>query len=199
MPPKETIKKDFTKDWPNAQEIPEELSVEFTTMSEPLMQQAFLLAQKQNEKQKESGIRAVVSVMKLKDGTIVTGMAGELEDTDGVTWHEKEGRCARYDGGSGTANADYDSCPGCRHTAHSERSALRKAIRDYGEGAVKDAEIYLYGHWWACTPCMEAIAKAGVSRIYLLKNARDIFDRSLPNHEEARTAFEQEWKERLST
>jgi hypothetical protein len=139
-----------TLGWPEHVTVPAGLEIKFVDMENPFMQKAFLHMVAHAEKQKTLGIRPVTSVIKANDGALIYGVVGELEDEDDVTWHEKEGRCARYQAGSATANSDYDSCPGCRHDRHSERAATRKALRDKAD--IVGAELYMYGQWWHASP-----------------------------------------------
>lgn len=177
--------------WPEHVTVPDGLEIRFTDMENPFMQKAFLHMVKHAELQKALGIRPVTSVIRTKDGALIYGVVGELEDENDVTWHEKEGRCARYQAGSATANSDYDSCPGCRHDRHSERAAVRKALRDGVD--LTDSELYMYGQWWACEPCMNAVRDAGIPVLYVLKDSRPLFDRAVEGQKENRKAFEDSW------
>ncbi|MBI4133149.1 hypothetical protein HY478_00895 [Candidatus Uhrbacteria bacterium] len=68
----------------------------------------------------------------------------------------------------------YWLCPGCaRPQNHSEPLALKNA-RSHGHDT-KDADLYLYGHWWCCEPCWRAITEAGVRNVYLVEGATELF------------------------
>jgi tRNA(Arg) A34 adenosine deaminase TadA len=185
-----------TLGWPEHVTVPAGLEIKFVDMENPFMQKAFLHMVAHAEKQKTLGIRPVTSVIKANDGALIYGVVGELEDEDDVTWHEKEGRCARYQAGSATANSDYDSCPGCRHDRHSERAATRKALRDKAD--IVGAELYMYGQWWACEPCMTAVRDAGIATLYVLADSRPLFDRAVEGQKENRKNFEEKWGNMLA-
>ena len=51
----------------------------------------------------------------------------------------------------------YELCKGCDYPNHAEAKALWDAIEPEG------ATLYLFGHTYACEPCKEACAKAGVT------------------------------------
>lgn len=191
-PPRNTL------GWPAHVAVPEMLTVGHVDMAHPMMRRAFEHAMKHQELQSASGMRAVTSTLVAHDGTIVMGVAGELCDTvpdtskDDITYHAETGKCDRM---QSDGNVDYDKCPGCRHDRHSERSAVHKALRDGMD--LKDAEIYLYGQWWVCEPCAQRAVTAGVRTIYLLPNARELFDRSQPGQAERLAAFQSEWSKKI--
>lgn len=58
---------------------------------------------------------------------------------------------------------------------HCEPSLL-KAARDAGE-ETRGADIYMYGHWWFCKQCWDALIAAGIGDAHLLENAHEIFSR----------------------
>jgi deoxycytidylate deaminase len=180
--------------WPAHVAVPDGLSIKTAEMTHPMMQQAFLHAMKHQALQVASGMRAVTSTLVAKNGTITMGVAGELCDTvpdasmDDITYHAQTGKCDRV---QSDGNVDYNKCPGCRHDRHSEQCAVHKALRDGVN--LTDSEIYLYGQWWVCEPCSGKAVHAGVKTIYLLPNARDLFDRSAPGQAERLRVFQDEW------
>ena len=67
----------------------------------------------------------------------------------------------------------YQLCSHCVERNHTESDAMRNAKR---EGAnIANAEIYIFGHWWACAPCREKVRAAGITKIYLVENAAELF------------------------
>jgi deoxycytidylate deaminase len=180
--------------------VPTNIELGEATIEHPDMRMAFEHAMKHQRAQAASGMRAVTSVLVARSGERILGVAGELtnhvdghedELVDDLTWHAKYGRCDRVqlDG-----NVDYDKCPGCRHDRHSERSVVRKALRDGVD--LTDAEIYLYGQWWICESCANAAHAAGVRKIYLLPKAYELFDRSREGQAERLAAFQKENSDR---
>lgn len=70
----------------------------------------------------------------------------------------------------------YWLCPGCsscRH--HAESRAVKDAVSHHPSAA--GADLYLYGHWWCCKPCWDAMIKAGIKDVYLVEGADGLFKR----------------------
>lgn len=162
-------------EWPAR--VPEGLNVRFASMDDTFMQKAFLYAYKNTF----GTMTTTSSVVVLHDEIIGRGING-----DG--FHVREQKCLRI---GGTVGQDYESCPGCHPDNHSERVALREA--QVTRTSLKNAELYLYGHWWSCEPCMRAILNADIKTIYILENSRPLFDRSLDGQKEKRKEFEEKW------
>lgn len=59
----------------------------------------------------------------------------------------------------------YELCEGCQYTNHAEIEALVEAQED-----ALEADLYLYGHTYACTPCIEALDTAGITNIHIKDN-----------------------------
>jgi deoxycytidylate deaminase len=177
--------------WPTHVAVPEGLTIAVVDMNHPHMHRAFLHAMQHQQLQEKSGMRAVTSTLVARDGTVIMGVAGELCDTvhdnskDDVTFHAETGRCDRM---QSDGNVDYNKCPGCQHDRHSEQSAILKARRDGID--LTGSEIFLYGQWWVCEPCSAKAVAAGVTKIYLLPNARELFDRTQAGQTERLTEFQ---------
>ena len=69
----------------------------------------------------------------------------------------------------------YDLCDLHLAPGHSEVMTL-KNTRDAGEDPA-GADLYMYGHWWACEPCWTALLEAGVRDVYVLDDAHERFSR----------------------
>ncbi|OGZ02094.1 MAG: hypothetical protein A2946_02885 [Candidatus Liptonbacteria bacterium RIFCSPLOWO2_01_FULL_53_13] len=68
----------------------------------------------------------------------------------------------------------YWLCPGCASPAqHSEQVVIRNARVKNSDS--READIYLWGHWWCCKPCWDAIIAAGVRNVYLAEGAERSF------------------------
>lgn len=187
-----------TLGWPAHVRVPDRLRIKAAEMTHPMMQRAFIHAMKHQALQAASGMRAVTSTLVAKNGTITLGVAGELCDTvtdasmDDITYHAQTGTCDRM---QSDGNVDYNKCPGCKHDRHSEQCAILKAVRDGVDLA--DSEIYLYGQWWVCEPCSGKAVEAGVKTIYLLPNAKELFDRGTPGQTERLRLFQDEWSMKI--
>ncbi|OGY73937.1 MAG: hypothetical protein A3H61_02015 [Candidatus Jacksonbacteria bacterium RIFCSPLOWO2_02_FULL_44_20] len=67
----------------------------------------------------------------------------------------------------------YNLCPECIEENHTEADALRNA-RLAGVDT-ENGEMYIFGHWWACESCWDKVRSAGITKIYLVKRAREMF------------------------
>jgi len=77
--------------------------------------------------------------------------------------------CPRVLNGSKTGQ-DYHYCKEvCLQTGHSEVTSTNDA-KISGQDA-KDADLYLYGHWWCCKNCWDTMIEAGIKNVYLVENA----------------------------
>lgn len=69
----------------------------------------------------------------------------------------------------------YDLCALHDAPGHAERMVLQEATRLGIEP--RGADVYLYGHWWACEPCWSAMIQAGVRDVYVVDDAHEWFSR----------------------
>ncbi|MEA1929595.1 MAG: deaminase [Patescibacteria group bacterium] len=76
----------------------------------------------------------------------------------------------------------YWLCPGCStHHQHAESRAARAASmvgRD-----LSAARLYLWGHWWCCAPCWQAILDAGIGEVCLTEGGHILFNRKHPDNQ----------------
>lgn len=97
---------------------------------------------------------------------------------NGSTYHETNG-CERVRQGIPTGQK-YELCEGCHPKNHGEPKALADAV---GKGAdTFGADLYLWGHWWCCEPCWNAMIKAEIRNVYLLENSQILFNREAPGN-----------------
>lgn len=89
----------------------------------------------------------------------------------GANYHGPEG-CERKKRGIPTGQR-YDLCKWCGHENHSERRAVEDA-RAQGHDT-NGADVYMWGHWWCCEPCWDAMIKAGIKNVYLLEGSESLF------------------------
>lgn len=72
----------------------------------------------------------------------------------------------------------YWLCPGCStHHDHAESGAVRDALAKSGREAVQGADVYLYGHYWCCKPCWDAMIAGGIRDVYVVERADELFGR----------------------
>ncbi len=158
---------------PNAQKIeypymPDEATIEYTNMDNLFMQMA-------REYAKRFSLDKVMpnSSIIVRDGAIV-GIGA-----NGSDYHENN-ECERVKRGSKTGE-DYELCEGCHPKNHSEQSAINDA-REVGIQNLEGAELYLWGHWWCCEPCWNAMLDSGISKVHLLEGSEVLFNREDPNN-----------------
>lgn len=108
------------------------------------------------------------------DGDIV-GIAA-----NGSDYHENN-ECERVKLGSKTGE-DYDKCEGCHPKNHSEPKAVADALSRIDGESLDGAELYLWGHWWCCEPCWNAMLSAGITTVLLLENSEVLFNKQEPGN-----------------
>ncbi|KKR84946.1 MAG: hypothetical protein UU48_C0001G0083 [Candidatus Uhrbacteria bacterium GW2011_GWF2_41_16] len=69
----------------------------------------------------------------------------------------------------------YDLCHFHDPDGHAEQMVIKKA-RESGIDPI-DADIYTYGHWWACESCWNVMMEAGIKNVYVLEDAHERFTR----------------------
>jgi deoxycytidylate deaminase len=69
----------------------------------------------------------------------------------------------------------YWLCPACSNSkTHAEAQAILDARRNRKD--TSGADLYIWGHWWCCKPCWDAMIKAGVKNVYLLEGSEKLFN-----------------------
>lgn|SRR3990167_2244581 len=77
----------------------------------------------------------------------------------------------------------YWLCPGCAtNKKHAENMAIKDAITKGNQDKLPGADLYLYGHWWCCEPCWNAMINAGIKNVYLLKKSEVLFNLENPDN-----------------
>ncbi len=69
----------------------------------------------------------------------------------------------------------YELCEGCHPKNHSEPRAIADA-RENGHDTA-GADLYLYGHWWCCEPCWNAMTLGGIRRVFLMEDSHKLFNK----------------------
>ena len=69
----------------------------------------------------------------------------------------------------------YDLCALHDSPGHAEHMAVAVA-KEKGTD-IAGADAYMYGHWWACEPCWNALIAAGIRDLYVTDDAHDRFSR----------------------
>ena len=146
--------------------IPEGRTILYVSEENQYMKIAKEMYLLSNEKNHPTG--AVV----VKDGKIISRASNKaaLENKKLIELHKKY--CIRKLLHIPTGKG-YFLCPGC---ASSQNHAESRASKMAGADA-KGADLYLYGHWWACKPCWDNMIKVGIKNVYLLENSENLFKR----------------------
>jgi deoxycytidylate deaminase len=66
----------------------------------------------------------------------------------------------------------------CKITCQQEGHAELMAAADFRKKGLvgQIAELYLWGHWWCCEPCWQAMVDVGITTVYLQEGATEEFD-----------------------
>ena len=97
---------------------------------------------------------------------------------NGSNYHELHG-CERVKRGIPTGQG-YELCEGCHPKNHGEPKAIKMA-KDQGN-ETNGADLYLWGHWWCCEPCWNAMIEAGIKDVYLMEDSEILFNKENPNN-----------------
>lgn len=147
--------------------LPEGRIIEYVPESNQFMAVAKYLASFDSLDKTMPGAAVIV-----KDGEIIGGGA------NGSDYHEKHG-CERVRLGCKTGEG-YELCEGCHPKNHSEPKAIRDAQNS--ENETQGADLYLWGHWWCCKWCWNAMIEAGINRVFLLKGSEILFNKEHPGN-----------------
>lgn len=140
----------------------------------------FMIEAKEQARKNSTDTLQPTGAVIVADGKIIGGganhtLAGKIKTYRDL--HQK-GLCVRkiFNIPSGHG---YWTCPGCvTNRNHAEGTAVRDAIKNVGADQVVGADLYLWGHWWCCETCWNAIVEAGIKNVYLLDESRELFDRA---------------------
>ena len=149
--------------------LPEGRTILYVSENDPWMQMAAHVRNTQSTDHKHPTGAVVV-----KGGKIMGEGANQsrLKNPGLIKLHSKY--CIRKMLGV-PSGKHYWLCPGCAtHNQHAESRAVADAIQK--ENDTNDADLYLYGHWWACKPCWDSMIAAGIENVYLLENSEHIFN-----------------------
>ena len=109
----------------------------------------------------------------VKDGYVLG------KGANGSNHHEKHG-CERVRLNCKTGEG-YELCEGCHPNNHSERRAINDANHQRSH-STKGADLYLWGHWWCCQSCWDAIKEAGIANVFLVRDSEILFNKDHPDN-----------------
>nr|AIA14367.1 Cytidine and deoxycytidylate deaminase zinc-binding region [uncultured bacterium] len=114
-------------------------------------------------------------------GSVIV-LEGEIigKGANGSDFHDKYG-CERVRRGIPTGER-YDLCEGCHPKNHSEPRAIEDALHRHTKKELSKAALYLWGHWWACEPCWNAIKAAGIKTVYLMDGSHELYNKQHPRN-----------------
>ena len=82
--------------------------------------------------------------------------------------------CPRVYKGYGTGQG-YRYCKEyCAQDGHAEVMAVRDAKAKGLD--VRGADMYLYGHWWACKNCWDTMLAVGITNVFVTDNSHEVFN-----------------------
>jgi deoxycytidylate deaminase len=139
--------------------LPKDRGFKYVPASNPFMEAAKAASLQSLDSNAPNGSVVV------KNGQIVAS------GTNGSTYH-LDHPCVRVLRGIPTGQG-YELCEGCHPKNHSEAKALADAEAKRIDPAGSD--IYLWGHWWCCEPCWNAMIGAGIRDVYLMEGSYELF------------------------
>ncbi len=144
--------------------MPEGRKLKYVLSSHPMMQEAA----KARAECAGDPIQPVGAVM-VRDGRVIA-RAGNGYNLGSGNIHVCPRVVLGCPSGTGYELCDLHDSPG-----HSEPMVV-KAARDGGVEA-RGADVYMYGHWWACEPCWKTLIDAGIRDLYVTEDAHEKFTR----------------------
>lgn len=139
--------------------LPKEREIKYVSENHKFMVEARKMAEKSGCTKQSTGAVLV------KEGKIIGR---------GSNAGRKISVCPRVLRGSKTGE-DYHFCKdNCAQEGHSEVMATKDA--KINGCKTEESDLYLYGHWWCCEPCWNAMIEAGVKNVYLMEHAHEKFN-----------------------
>lgn len=92
---------------------------------------------------------------------------------NGSDYHKLHG-CERVKRNIPTGQG-YELCEGCSPKNHSEPKAITDALLH--DNDLHGATLYLWGHWWCCEPCWNAMLRVGITNVYVQEGSERLFNK----------------------
>lgn len=140
---------------------------------------AFLYVAADNEYMQAAKVHAKeYSLDKAMPTGSVVVLEGKIigKGANGSTYHETY-ECERVKQNIPTGQG-YELCEGCHPKNHSEPRAIADARATTEMVKLQGADLYLWGHWWCCEPCWNAMIAAGIRQVYLMEGSEMLFDKN---------------------
>ncbi len=147
--------------------LPEGRKIRYVAMDNVFIQKAKTFAKEHSLDETMPNASVIV-----KNGEIIA------QGANGSDYH-KTHECERVKQGIPTGQ-EYELCEGCHPKNHGEQTALKDA-KEKGLD-VSGADLYMWGHWWCCQPCWDAMIEVGISEVYLPEGSEILFNKSNPDN-----------------
>lgn len=147
--------------------MPEDRTILYVPMENTFIQAAKEYARKYSLDKTMPNASVIV-----RDGEIIAAGA------NGSNYHEHNG-CERVKQ-KVPSGQGYDLCEGCHPKNHGEQSAIRAAQKRGVD--TQGADLYMWGHWWCCESCWDAMIAAGIENVYLPEKSHVLFDKNHPDN-----------------
>lgn len=95
---------------------------------------------------------------------------------NGSDYHDRFG-CERVKQNIPTGQR-YDLCEGCHPKNHAEPRAIANALEKISKEELANADLYLWGHWWACEDCWNIMIKSDIGKVYLIEDSELLFNKN---------------------
>lgn len=136
--------------------MPEQGQVAYVPATDPIIAMA-------------KAVRDLSGCVKQRTGAVVVSPSSGILGRGNNDTTFRPDTCPRDTAGCKTGEG-YGLCQevcGQRPGRHAERDAIADAL---SRGPIAEGStLYLYGHWWCCEPCWDAMLGAGINRVYLLE------------------------------
>lgn len=142
--------------------IPAGKTIEYVSMDNEFMQAAKAFAREHSLDKVMPNSSVIVC-----DGEVIAAGA------NGSDYHDTH-ECERVKQGMPSGQG-YELCEGCHPKNHGEQSAINSA-KSKGVD-VSGADLYMWGHWWCCESCWDAMENAGINQVYLLEGSEKLFNK----------------------
>lgn len=147
--------------------LPEDRTIHYVPVDNEFMQAAKEFAREHSLDKTMPNASVIV-----RDDTIIAAGA------NGSDYHEHNA-CERVKQNIPSGQG-YELCEGCHPKNHGEQTAIRdaqeKGVDTHG------ADLYMWGHWWCCKPCWDAMIAAGIANVYLVEGSHRLFDKNQPDN-----------------
>lgn len=147
--------------------LPEGRTILYVPENNQFMQEAKKFA-KENSLDKIMPNGSVI----VKNGEIIA------EAANGSNYHDTH-ICERIKQKISTGQG-YELCEGCHPKNHGETGAVNKIKKNNIDS--KGADLYLWGHWWCCEPCWNAMIEVGIKNVYLMEGSEVLFNKDNPQN-----------------